>query len=66
MARKFDIIKKKNLPDEAKIVGFTFLKEPTKKDEEKKKFDFVETSNQNKIGCMLPKRKSWAFTTFVS
>lgn len=66
MAKKFNIIKKKNLPDEARIIGFSFLKEP-KKDEiqgnkSKKKFDFIETSNENKIGCMLPKRKSWAYT----
>lgn len=62
MARKFNIVKKKNLPDEARIVGFSFLKKPTEKQKEKKKFDFIETSNQNEIGCMLPKRKSWAYT----
>ena len=62
MARKFNIIKKKDLPDEARIKGFTFLKEPTDKDKEKKKFDFIEKSNQNEVGCMLPKRKSWAYT----
>ena len=60
--RKFDIIKRKNLPDEAKIIGFTFLKEPKKeesqKNNKKKKFDFIEKSNDNKIGCMLPKRKA--------
>ena len=62
MARKFNIIKKANLPDEAKIKGFTFLKEPTEKDRQKKKFDFIAKSNDNEIGCMLPKRKSWAYT----
>jgi hypothetical protein len=61
--RKFDIIKRKNLPDEAKIIGFTFLKEPSKeelqkKNKKEKKFDFIETSNENLIGCMLPKRKA--------
>lgn len=66
MARSFNIIKKKNLPDDAQIIGFSFLKKP-KKDElqsnkKKKKFDFIETSNANKIGCMLPKRKAWAYT----
>ena len=62
MVKKFDILKKKNLPDEARIVGFTFLKEPTEKDKEKKKFDFIEKSNSNEIGCMLSKRSSWAYT----
>lgn len=58
MSRKFDIIKKKDLPDEAQITGFSFLKEPTDKDKEKNKFDFYEFSNKNEIGCMLPKRKA--------
>ena len=58
MAREFDIIKKKNLPDEAQITGFSFLKEPTDKDKEKNKYDFYEYSNKNEIGCMLPKRKA--------
>ena len=58
MSRKFEIIKQKNLPDEAQISGFSFLKEPTDKDKEKKKFDFYEFSNQNEIGCMLPKRNA--------
>lgn len=58
MARKFNIIKKKNLPDEAKIVGFSFLKEPTDQDKKDEKFDFYEFSNQNEIGCKLPKRKA--------
>lgn len=62
MARKFDIIKKKDLPDEVKIKGFTFLKEPSKKDKKKNKFDFIAHSNENEIGCMFPKRKSWAYT----
>lgn len=62
MSKKFEIIKKKNLPDEAKITGFTFLKEPTEEDKEKNKYDFVEISNNNEIGCFLPKRKSWAFS----
>jgi hypothetical protein len=57
MDRKFDIIKKKNLPDEVQISGFSFLKEPT--DNNRDSFDFIETSNQNEIGCMLPKRKAW-------
>lgn len=59
MAREFDIIKKKNLPDEAQIIGFSFLKEPTDKDKEKNKFDFYEFSNRNEIGCQLPKRKAF-------
>ena len=59
MARKFNIIKKKNLPDEAKIVGFSFLKEPTDKDKKNKKYDFYEYSNENEIGCQLPKRKAY-------
>lgn len=59
MARKFEIIKKKNLPDEAGIVGFSFLKEPTEKDIENEKFDFIRESNGNEIGCMKPKRKAW-------
>lgn len=58
MARKFDIIKKKNLPDEASIIGFSFLKEPSEKDKKNNKFDFCEHSNNNEIGCMRPKRKS--------
>ena len=58
MARKFNIIKKKNLPDEAKIVGFSFLKEPTDQDKKDEKFDFYEFSNQNEIGCKLSKRKA--------
>lgn len=58
MARKFNIIKKKDLPDEAGIVGFSFLKEPTEKDIENEKFDFIRSSNDNEIGCMLPKRKA--------
>lgn len=58
VARKFNIIKKKNLPDEAGIVGFSFLKEPTEKDIENEKFDFIKSSNENEIGCMLPKRKA--------
>lgn len=63
MARQFDIIKKKNLPDEAKIVGFSFLKEVKDKDKEKKKYDFYEYSNENEIGCMKPKRSAFlAFT----
>lgn len=66
MARKFNIIKKKNLPDEAQIIGFSFLKEPKedelKSTQAKTRFDFIESSNQNKIGCMLLKRKSWAYT----
>ena len=59
MARKFNVIKKKDLPDEAGIVGFSFLKEPTDKDKENEKFDFIRTSNNNEIGCMKPKRKAW-------
>lgn len=58
MARKFNIIKKKDLPDAAKIVGFSFLKEPTDKDKQNNKYDFYEYSNQNEIGCKLPKRKA--------
>lgn len=58
MSRKFNIIKKQDLPDEAGIVGFSFLKEPTEKDIENEKFDFIRTSNQNQIGCMKPKRKA--------
>ena len=65
MARKFDIIKKKNLPDEAKIVGFSFLKEPTDNDKKDEKFDFYEFSNQNEIGCKLPKRKPLLHTQRV-
>ena len=60
MARKFNILKKQNLPDEARIIGFTFLKEPNEKN--RKKFDFIEKSNQHEIGCKSAKRKSWAFT----
>ncbi len=60
MKRKFDIIKKYNLPDDANIKGFTFLKDPSKY--KKSKFDFVEMSNGNEIGCMLLKRKSSGFT----
>lgn len=62
MAREFDIFKKRELPDEAQIVGFTFLKKPKEEESEerrKKKFDFIEKSNDNEIGCMLPKRKAW-------
>ena len=62
MSRKFNIIKKQNLPDEAKIVGFSFLKEPTDKDRKNKKFDFIEYSDMNEIGCMLPKRKAFGYT----
>lgn len=62
MSQKFEIIKKKNLPDEAQIIGFSFLKKPTDKDKQKKKFDFTEKSNSQEIGCKLPKRKSWAYT----
>ena len=58
MARKFNIIKKKNLPDEAKIIGFSFLKEPTDKDKKNNKYDFYEYSNENEIGCQRPKRKA--------
>ena len=58
MARQFDIIKKKNLPDEAQITGFSFLKSPTNDDKKNNKFDFYETSNDNEIGCFLPKRKA--------
>lgn len=58
MARKFNIIKKKNLPDDAKIVGFSFLKEPTDKDKQNNKYDFYEYSNGNEIGCKLAKRKA--------
>ena len=62
MSKGFEIIKKNNLPDEAQIKGFTFLKEPTEKDKEKKKFDFITKSNEQEIGCFLLKRKSWALT----
>jgi hypothetical protein len=62
MSRDFLIIKKKNLPDEARITGFTFLKEPTREDKEKRKFDFIEFSNGKEIGCMSTKRKSYAFS----
>lgn len=62
MAREFEIIKKNNLPDEAQIKGFTFLKEPSEKDKEKRKYDFIDFVNQNEIGCFFSKRKSWAFT----
>lgn len=64
MARKFEIIKRKNLPDDAKIIGFSFLKEPKEEDlkKGKRKFDFIELSNRNKIGCMKPNKKSWAYT----
>lgn len=63
MARKFDIIKKKNLPDEAKIVGFSFLKEVKEDDKKNNKYDFYEYSNENEIGCMKPKRSAFlAFT----
>ena len=62
MSKKFEIIKKKNLPDDAKIKGFTFLKEPSKEDKDNGKFDFTEYSNGNEIGCMLSKRNSWAFS----
>lgn len=55
--RKFNIVKKQNLPDDANISGFSFLKEPT--DKNQNTFDFIETSNQNEIGCMLMKRKAW-------
>ena len=58
MARKFNIIKKNDLPDEAKIIGFSFLKEPTDKDKKNKKYDFYEYSNENEIGYQLPKRKA--------
>ena len=58
MSRKFNIIKKNNLPDEARIIGFSFLKEPTKKEKKDNKFDFIAYSNQNEIGCKLPKRKA--------
>ena len=58
MSRKFNVIKKKNLPDEARIAGFSFLREPTDEDIKDKKYDFIATSNQNKIGCMKPKRKA--------
>ena len=62
MSREFEIIKKKNLPDEAQVIGFTFLKEPSREDKEKNKYDFIESSNENEIGCMLSKRESWAFS----
>ena len=58
MSRQFEIIKQKNLPDEAQITGFSFLKEPTDKDKENQKYDFYEYSNGNEIGCMLPKRNA--------
>ena len=58
MSRKFNIIKKKNLPDEPKIVGFSFLKEPTKDEKKKNKFDFIAHSNNNEIGCKKPQRSA--------
>ena len=58
MARDFDIIKKNDLPDEAKVTGFSFLKSPTSDDKKNKKFDFYEISNDNEIGCFLPKRSA--------
>ena len=58
MARDFDIIKKKDLPDEAQVTGFSFLKCPTSDDKKNRKFDFYETSNDNEIGCFLPKRSA--------
>jgi hypothetical protein len=58
LSRKFHIVKKKNLPDEARIVGFSFLKEPTKKEKRNNKFDFIAHANENEIGCKLPKRKA--------
>lgn len=62
MSKDFEIIKKKNLPDDAQIKGFTFLKEPSEEDKEKEKYDFIDFSNENEIGCMLSKRNSWAFS----
>ncbi len=56
MSRKFEIIKKVNLPDEAQIKGFTFLKEPSEKN--KDKFDFVKKSNGLEIGCFKNQRSS--------
>lgn len=58
MSRKFNVIKKKNLPDEPKIVGFSFLKEPTKKEKKNNKYDFIAYSNENEIGCKKPKRNA--------
>ena len=62
MAKKFEIIKKKNLPDNAQITGQTFLKEPSEKDKEKRTFDFISKSNDNEIGCYLLKNKKFGFT----
>ena len=62
MSRKFEIISKKNLPDEANIKGFSFLKEPSEKEVEQKKYDFVSVSNSLEIGCFKNKRSSYAMT----
>lgn len=58
MSKRFEIIKKKNLPNEAVIAGFSFLKEIDDEKAQNKRYDFIETSNKTKIGCMLHKRKS--------
>ena len=50
MSKDFEIIKKKNLPDDAQIKGFTFLKEPSKEEKDNGKFDFTDFSNGNEIG----------------
>lgn len=62
MSKKFEIIKKKNLPDEAHIKGFTFLKEPSQKDKDNNKFDFISKSNSLEIGCFKNNRSSFALT----
>lgn len=62
MNKNFEIVKRKNLPDEAKVIGFSFLKKPSDKDKEENKFDFIEYSQNNEIGCQLPKRKAWGYT----
>lgn len=55
--KNIDIIKKKDLPENAIIKGFTFLK-----DSNEDKQDFASVINGNEVECFYPKRKSFAYT----
>ena len=60
MNRKFIIINQKDLPDNAKIIGFTFLKKPGESN--KDQYDFCCVSQGQEVGCMYAKRNCHAIS----
>lgn len=60
MSDKLKIIKKKELPEDAVIKGFTFLKEPDEDNE--KKQDFISVVSEEKLACFFNDTKKYGFS----